>query len=227
MDSGLTSPQQISIWDRRMAEIASRESTPDHWLVEKVPELDIRYKRALDIGCGGGRHLVWLGQLGWIVTGLDWSPKAIAASKKSLDNAGVLGKLVKADFKRLPVSPSSFALVISTSTLHHGMLADFKRALMEIKKALKPGGYALMSLPTKDNQAASTPGTWIEDGTLIPGVGDEIGIPHHFFTVDEITKLARAFRKVEVQIAPANTGDAPDADDLPGKGGWFWVTLQN
>lgn len=227
MTDELTAPQQIAIWDRRMPTIAGRESAPDHWLVNKVPELDIRYKHVLDIGCGGGRHLVWLARAGWVVTGLDWSPQAIAASKRSLDSAGVFGKLVKGDFRRLPFEASVFKLVISTSTLQHAKVADIKRALMEIKRVLKIGGFALLSLPTMANPAATCPGTWIEEHTLLPTSGDETGIPHHFFSADEIVSLARAFRNVEVEEAPANTGDTPILDEDPQSSRWLWVTLQN
>lgn len=38
--------------------------------------------RALDLGCGTGTNAITLSQHGWQVTGVDFSPKAIAAARK-------------------------------------------------------------------------------------------------------------------------------------------------
>jgi len=40
--------------------------------------------RAIDIGCGTGTNLLYLAQQGWSVTGIDFSPVAIAKARRKL-----------------------------------------------------------------------------------------------------------------------------------------------
>ncbi len=82
--------------------------------------------------------------------------------------------------------------------LHHGRLADFKRALAEIKRVLFRGGQAIISVPSLNNAPLSPEGEWIEDRTLVLATGAEANLPHHFFTEDEIRDCARQFREVEI-----------------------------
>ncbi len=39
--------------------------------------------RAVDLGCGGGRHARWLAQAGWTVEAVDWSDIGVAHGRKS------------------------------------------------------------------------------------------------------------------------------------------------
>jgi len=59
--------------------------------------------RALDLGCGTGTNAVTLSQHGWQVTGVDFSPKAIAAarkkaSRKNLQIVFYIGSVADLDF---------------------------------------------------------------------------------------------------------------------------------
>jgi len=47
--------------------------------------------RALDLACGEGRNAIWLAQRGWRVTGVDYSPVAIARAHELAGTAGVRG----------------------------------------------------------------------------------------------------------------------------------------
>ncbi|MFT4127080.1 MAG: class I SAM-dependent methyltransferase [Gordonia sp. (in: high G+C Gram-positive bacteria)] len=46
-------------------------------------------RRALDIGCGRGRHCALLARRGWQVVGVDFVPEAIAAARARSDTAAV------------------------------------------------------------------------------------------------------------------------------------------
>lgn len=50
--------------------------------------------KALDLGCGEGRHSIWLAQRGWVVTAVDPSPRAIAEAREQAAGAGVGGTIV-------------------------------------------------------------------------------------------------------------------------------------
>jgi SAM-dependent methyltransferase len=52
---------------------------PNRFVREHCERLQVG--SALDLGCGDGRHALWLARLGWRVTGVDFSPVAIARAE--------------------------------------------------------------------------------------------------------------------------------------------------
>lgn len=76
--------------------------------------------RALDLGCGTGRHSVHLAQHGWKVTGVDVVPRAVAAARRRAASAGVHVEFVEGSITRLPstVRPGPYDLVLDIGCLH-------------------------------------------------------------------------------------------------------------
>jgi ubiquinone/menaquinone biosynthesis C-methylase UbiE len=225
MVDDLTIPEQIGIWDRRGLDDQAYPQAVDQALVDRLRLIPAKLRMALDLGCGHGRHLVLLSSMGWRITGLDWSAMALEHAKRKLEAMGRYGSLVKADFRHLPFTNPAFHLVIATGTLNHGRLADFKRALQEIKRVLYPGGTALISVPTLNNAPLAPDGVWVEEHTLVMASGAEAGLPHHFFTEAEVHNCAPQFRTVEIarEVAPLPAGfktlDEKHINE------WFWITL--
>lgn len=72
-------------WEERYKErekegrlVKGREPNP--FLVEAVHPL--KPGRALDLGCGTGRHTIWLAENGWTAIGVDGAPTAIKAAEE-------------------------------------------------------------------------------------------------------------------------------------------------
>lgn len=221
----LTLPEQIAIWDRRALDAAAHPATPDQQLVDRVRLIPAKLRRALDLGCGHGRHLLLLASMGWRITGLDWSPTALEHAKRRLEAAGRYGSIVKADFRNLPESAPAFHLIVATRVLNHGRLADFKRAMHEIKRVLYVGGTAIISVPTTISGPPASGGTWVEAGTCIMSSGSETGLPHHFFTEDEVQACTPQFRQVTIDrvAEPFPEGYKLLHDQQLNE--WFWITL--
>lgn len=95
--------------------------------------------RALDVGCGGGGNTGVLRDLGWQVTGLEYSPVA-AQLARSRDLA-----VVRGDAQRLPFADASMDLVMSTDMWEH--IEDDAAVARETARVLKPGGRALVAVP--------------------------------------------------------------------------------
>jgi SAM-dependent methyltransferase len=95
--------------------------------------------RALDVGCGGGGNTGVLRDLGWDVTGLEYSPVAatLAASRDL--------SVVRGDARRLPVADASMDLVMSTDMWEH--IDDDQAVARETVRVLRPGGRALVAVP--------------------------------------------------------------------------------
>jgi SAM-dependent methyltransferase len=95
--------------------------------------------RALDVGCGGGGNTGVLRDLGWDVTGLEYSPVAatLAASRDL--------SVVRGDARRLPVADASMDLGMSTDMWEH--IDDDQAVARETVRVLRPGGRALVAVP--------------------------------------------------------------------------------
>ncbi len=128
-------------WDRRYegAELLWT-AQPNRFLVAEAQTL--APGRALDLACGEGRNAVWLAELGWSVTGVDFSPVAIGKARQLAEARGVTGEFDVADLLAYePVGPA-FDLVIAfylqvpateRSTIHRRAAA-----------AVAPGGTFLL-----------------------------------------------------------------------------------
>jgi tellurite methyltransferase len=124
---------------------ADRESIPNPLLVEAAREL--RPGVALDLACGTGRNALWLAQLGWDVTAVDGSAKAVEILRHRA--AGLRIEAQIADME-----DSSFTIELSRYDLI-AMCYYFQRNLIEqCKQGLVPGGImiaiALLIEPGKE-----------------------------------------------------------------------------
>ena len=74
-------PVQREDWDRRYAEPNLLWSaTPNRFLVREA--IGLTPARALDLACGEGRNALWLADLGWHVTAVDYSSVAIEKARE-------------------------------------------------------------------------------------------------------------------------------------------------
>ena len=94
---------------------------------------------AVDIGCGSGGNAGVLAELGWSVTGLEYSPTgARIARSRGLP-------VVRGDGTRLPFADASTDLVISTDVFEH--IEDDAAVAAEAARILRPGGHAVIAVP--------------------------------------------------------------------------------
>lgn len=105
-----------------------------------------RGKICLDAGCGGGRYLAALAQLGAKeVKGVDISAQAVQAANARLAERGLSqARAVTASVLALPFPDNYFDYVVSSGVIHHTP-APF-RAWQELVRVLKPGGKMFLSV---------------------------------------------------------------------------------
>lgn len=101
--------------------------------------------RALDLACGGGRHLRWLAAQGWSVTGVDRDETALRGLQG-------LGELIHADLEggAWPLEGRQFELVVVT----HYLWRPLWPALLG---ALAPGGLLIYETFADGQQAIGRP----------------------------------------------------------------------
>lgn len=105
--------------------------------------------RILDAGCGTGGTLAWwqrrTGRTGKSGTGIDLSPVAVAfAARRGLARLG------RGSATDLPFADGSFDGVLSLDVIYHLGVADDRRALDEIARVVRPGGWACVRVPAFD-----------------------------------------------------------------------------
>jgi len=89
--------------------------------------------RCVDVGCGAGHFIQVTRELGWLVVGVDQSADQLRLARSREPDA----ELVVADATALPFEDASFDAGYSTFT--HTDVDDFRGALAETIRVLKPG----------------------------------------------------------------------------------------
>ena len=97
----------------------------------------------LDLGCGpGGLAVELVARLPEVrIVGLDLSPSMIERAKRHESEGGRL-RFIVGDAADLPFEAETFDVVVSTLSLHHW--AEPAASLAEIRRVLRPGGFALL-----------------------------------------------------------------------------------
>jgi SAM-dependent methyltransferase len=102
---------------------------------------DVRGLAALDLGCGTGRHALWLSAAGAAVTAVDFSEGMLAEARRK-PGAGAVRFVVHDLHRPLPFA-AEFDLVVSGLVLEH--LRELGGFFAEAHRVLKPGGRAVVS----------------------------------------------------------------------------------
>ena len=111
--------------------------------------------RALDVGCGEGRFCRMLRKKGVETVAIDPTESLLQAARKR--DAGGDYRLAFAE--KLPFENASFDVVISYLTLID--IPDFRAAINEMVRVLKPGGKLVIANLTA--MATATPHLWWRD----------------------------------------------------------------
>jgi len=114
------------------------------WGMWRIPESklhllgNVRGRRILELGCGGGHWAVALTRQGATVTGLDFSLSRLTQARSTARGSGVSVALVEANAERLPFRSESFDLVFCDWGAM--TFADPHRTVPEAARVLRPGG---------------------------------------------------------------------------------------
>ena len=153
-------------------------------------------KRILDLGCGTGRHAIFLAKKGFEVYGIDISQSGLGIinkikSKLKLRNI----TLKRADMAKIPYKNNFFDAIVCTSVINHARLNKIKKTFKEIVRVLKSKGIFILEVISPRDFTSKT-GIEIEPGTRINIADWDSDVPHHFFTKSELKGFLRDFKVI-------------------------------
>jgi tellurite methyltransferase len=168
-----------------------------------------RGSTVLDLGCGTGRHVVYLARRGFSVFGLDNSPEGLRLACQWLEEEGLQADLrLREMTEYLPYADGFFDAVISVQVIHHADIATIRGIVQEITRILKPEGLLFVTVPQlKDGRPYAWWGTsfrQVEPHTFLPLDGPEKGLLHHYFTPQELQGVFSRFDIADIHVDSAD-----------------------
>jgi len=155
------------------------------------------FSKILDLGCGTGRHIVFLAAEGFDVYGVDISESGLEITKKRLEELGKEPKLKVNDMASLDFEDNFFDAIISIYVINHAKIEKFRKIISEVKRILKKGGlFVFIVLSDKDGWFGK--GEEIEKNTFLPTMfPDEADVSHHYFSEKELRNELKDFKILE------------------------------
>lgn len=99
--------------------------------------------KILDIGCGNGEYLLMIRQFGWEVYGLELNEQAVFLARKHGLN------VLQGSAEAIEYESNFFDIVRMWNVLEHTISP--RKALLEVSRVLKRGGYLLIYVPNFDS----------------------------------------------------------------------------
>ncbi len=106
---------------------------------------EVRGRRILELGCGGGQCSITFARQGAEAVGIDLSDEQLAFARRLAAAEGVAVSFVQGDASDLGRwDDGAFDIVFSSYALHY--VPDVERCLREVSRVLVPGGRLVFSL---------------------------------------------------------------------------------
>ncbi len=177
----------------------TRESSvllyPDEQLVRMLAKYAVNKNRAIDVGCGTGRHIKLLQESGCnYVVGLDVSYNALVHCKKVL-----LAQYIQATIQNLPFGDNSFDIAIAWGSLHYTTKEILPAMLSEIKRILSPQGVFFGTLRS-DSDTYITRGKYLGSNTWETTLPDIKGAVVSLYSLEEVRSYLNIFSEVHIGL---------------------------
>ena len=120
-----------------------------HWSIfrTELEALARRWQkgRLLNLGCAHGPDFLPFKE-SFALYVVDFSAEMLKFAEKYSQKFGFTVELTLADIRRLPYPDESFDWAISVATYHHIKKGEHLEAIRELKRVLKPGGEAFITV---------------------------------------------------------------------------------
>lgn len=176
----------------------------------------------MDLGCGLGRHSIYMAKKGLSVTAADLSDFGLNHLKEWAAQEQLSVKTAVCDMEALPFEDNSFDCVLCYNVIYHAGRAGVIKTLAELKRVLKPDGELFLTMLSKksDGFLHARSDQRIDENTIIRDDCEETerGVPHFYLEYKELAEFLKggkrkAFHRNVVSIPkenmkkPAGTGN--------------------
>ncbi|QDU80223.1 Ubiquinone biosynthesis O-methyltransferase [Polystyrenella longa] len=123
---------------------------------------ELKGKRVLDAGCGGGRYTRLVAAAGGYVSAVDHTravDKAVELCRDESANNSEQIQFLQADLKNLPFAPASFDYVFSIGVMHHD--EETRAVFNAVARLVKPGGYYSVWLYRRNQEWQEKINNWL------------------------------------------------------------------
>lgn len=208
----MTNKNYISEWDLAWGDKEAQAWYPDEQIIRflaryiakktGIESNQVRYLKnqipvGLDLGCGTGRNLLPMCELGINSFGFDLSPVAINFTNEWLKSKKFKANLSHGDISALPYPNDFFDFVICHGVMDHMTKKTRDEGLIEISRILKPEGLFFFSLISKKDSAFGY-GRPLESDTWLIQDGFEKNIPQAFFDLNKINNEFSCFNIINI-----------------------------
>lgn len=182
----------------------------NYWL---VPEIEASYlaeswkskgfDKFLDLGCGLGRHSIYLAKKGFEVNSIDLSEYGVNHLREWADKEQLNIKAGVSDMLNLPFDNDTFDCIIAYNVIYHTDTEGFIKSLKEIKRVLKQGGELFLTLLSKNTWSFQRAEQYkrIDDNTVLRDEHDtELDVPHFYVDIEDIKKYFLDFDFVKIPV---------------------------
>jgi tellurite methyltransferase len=182
-------------WDEKWKTEEGRKDwlVPEEYVVQALGELRERgARKALDLGCGVGRHAFLLAEEGFETYAYDGSPAGIAFLSAHAGERGLGISTVVGPMTDLPYESSSMDFVLAWNVIYHGDTSVVLRTVSEVLRVLAPGGLFLATMLSKRNGEIGE-GRLVALNTYVGGEKSDKAHPHFYCDSRELLGLLGGF----------------------------------
>jgi tellurite methyltransferase len=149
-------------------------------------------KRVYDLGCGIGRHTLYLAQAGFEVYASDVAPEAIAQARQLLAQHGCSAEFRTCDMTE-PIAPDDFFHgAVAFHVIYHALPERVEAAVANLRRMLRPKGLLFLTLKSTAGSDYGR-GEQIAPNTFVFGGGFDTHLPHYFVDEAGARRLLSAF----------------------------------
>lgn len=153
-------------------------------------------KEVLDLGIGQGRNSIPLTELGFNITGVDYSTKCLEICKNTCNKLN----LVKSDIRTFDIEKDKHDMILSGYVLHFLHKNDSYQIIKNIKNNLKNNGIVYISVFSLEDPRFNKPSTSsdfeILDNIILHNKVNDTYVS--FFSKDEVLNLFSDFKTIFV-----------------------------
>lgn len=178
-------------------------------------------KKVLDLGCGSGRHTIYLAKNGFDVYGIDIAPVGIELTKDWLRQERLHADLkLGSVYQKLPYEDNFFDALIAIQVINHGKIENIRKLIKEMERILKPEGLIFITArrrilkdwlinsikreifrESNGIEILKTNYRIIGPRTYVPIGGGEKGLIHYIFDKNTLKKEFKNFKIHDISVS--------------------------